>query len=240
MFPYWPDSTSRVALGALAPLLAAAVLLLFRSVIEPATAALVLMAFVVVAATLGTAAGVAGAVTATFAFDFLFTKPYLSLNVASAEDIETMVVLLVTSVFVGGFATLRFRAVREADRNRSAVEHIGRLAQVESGDVVVAAEAELIDLLSLRSCRFETPADGPSLPRIERNGTISGGERYFNEGHFELPRRGAELPVIVQHREIGRFVLEPTPGVSVSRSQRVVATVIADKVGAALSERGAA
>ena len=32
-------------------------------------------------------------------------------------------------------------------------------------------------------------------------------------GGFELPAEGAELPVLARGQQIGRFVLEPTPGV---------------------------
>jgi hypothetical protein len=50
---------------------------------------------------------------------------------------------------------------------------------------------------------------------------------------------GSELELLVEGRgqTLGRFVLEPTPGVPVSRQRRVVAVAIADQVGAALLPR---
>ena len=59
--------------------------------------------------------------------------------------------------------------------------------------------------------------------------------RHYAHGELELPREGAELPVLARGQQIGRFVLEPNEGVGVSLEQRLVAVAIADQVGAALT-----
>ena len=51
---------------------------------------------------------------------------------------------------------------------------------------------------------------------------------------LELPKEGIALPVLGRGEEVGRFVLEPTPGVGASLEERVVAVALADQVGAAL------
>ena len=56
--------------------------------------------------------------------------------------------------------------------------------------------------------------------------------RHFSRGELELPREGAELPVLARGQQIGRFVLEPNPGAGVSLEARMVAVAIADQVGA--------
>jgi hypothetical protein len=100
------------------------------------------------------------------------------------------------------------------------------------------AQAELRELLTLETCRFEAlpAADGRARPRIGRSGAIEGlverryGRLADGAGGFELPPEGAEIPVLVRGQHVGRFVLEPTPGVAVSLEQRLVAVAIADQV----------
>ena len=46
------------------------------------------------------------------------------------------------------------------------------------------------------------------------------------------PAGGVELPVLARGQHIGRFVLVPTPGHSVSLEERLVAVAIADQVAA--------
>ena len=62
--------------------------------------------------------------------------------------------------------------------------------------------------------------------------------RHFSRGELELPREGAELPVLARGQQIGRFVLEPRARAGVSLEARMVAVAIADQVGAALTTPG--
>ncbi len=50
-----------------------------------------------------------------------------------------------------------------------------------------------------------------------------------------LPGGEVELPVEYQGRFYGRYVLVPTPGRPISRERRIVASALADQVGAALA-----
>ena len=73
------------------------------------------------------------------------------------------------------------------------------------------------DLLGLGQCRFEAPPNLIALATVERNGTVTGTPvRHYAHGELELPREGAELPVLARGQQIGRFVLEPEPGAGVS------------------------
>ena len=75
---------------------------------------------------------------------------------------------------------------------------------------------ELVGLLDLRDCSFEGVPVGRPLPRLERNGAISGAtEHRFSGEEFTLPPE-LELPVLGRGRQLGRFVL-----VSDSTSRRV-------------------
>jgi hypothetical protein len=63
----------------------------------------------------------------------------------------------------------------------------------------------------------------------------AGGAYMVTRAGFELPEQGCEIPVSGRGRLLGRFVLEPRPGVGVSLEQRVVAVALADQVGATLA-----
>ena len=210
--------------------------------IANADVALLLVLVVVLAAvTGGWQAGAVGAVSAALSFDFFHTKPYLSLTINSRDDVETALLLLLVGISVGLLAG-RARDARAAARSSSSeIDRIHRVAELAahgaSGeDVLFSAQEELRDLLELRECRFEAPPMFVALATVERNGTVTGtAVRHYAHGELELPREGAELPVLARGQQIGRFVLEPNEGVGVSLEQRLVAVAIADQVGAALT-----
>jgi len=237
-------TTFGLALGGFGPIAAAALLVPIRGDIINANVALVLVVVVVVAATTGgRAAGAYAAVISALSYNFFFTRPYLSLNIDSADDVETTVLLLLVGLLVGQLAVRAIASRSEARESRGEIARIHRMAEMaargdDPADVLLAAQAELSDLLGLRSCRFEAPPYGSSVPRLERSGALSaypGGTRRFAHGAFELPADGVELPVLARGQQVGRFVLEPTPGVGASLVRKVVAVALADQVGAVLS-----
>lgn len=235
------DETLWVALGGIAPIGVAMALVALRDTMVSANVALVLVAVVVlVAVGGGRAAGATAAVFAALSFDFFFTKPYLHLRIATGDDVETTVLLLAVGLVVGHVAARGRRARTTAEARRGEVRRIYRVAELaakgdDATDVIMAAQAELIDLLALRDCRFEAPPFHSALERIERSGAMSRHDHYVHDAGFELPRDGVELPVLGRGHVLGRFVLSPTPHTGVSLEQRVVAVALADQVGAALA-----
>jgi hypothetical protein len=228
-------------IGAGAPVAVAAVLVAFRDVVLTANLALVMvLVVVVVAAAGGRTAGAIAAVMAAVSFDFFLTKPYLQLTIASDDDIETTFLLLVVGLVVGTIAATARRARVSAQASSSEVRRIHHLADLsargeEPAEVIRAAQSELVELLGLRGCRFEAPPFSTSLDRLERTGTLATHHFRATSAGFELPRDGAELPVLGRGQLLGRFVLDPTPGVGVTLEQRVVAVALADQVGAVLA-----
>ena len=234
--PPGPDAELRagLAIGVMVGVPAAVVmgagLALFRSVFDATNAALVLMIVVVAVAALGgRAAGIVTALAAVASFDFFHTQPYLSLAIDSRDDIETTALLLVAAVLVGTLASRGRTAARRAGAASSEVRRIHHVAETAvhgaaAAEVIAVAQDELGALLTLRACRFEAlpSADLRVRPRIGRSGAIEGvADRRFGRlpdgaGGFELPAQGAELPVLVRGQQVGRFVLEPQPGVAVS------------------------
>lgn len=240
----WDEADRRTAgivLGLVAPIAVASTLVSVRDTLQNANVALILVVVVVLAASIGgRAAGAIAAVISALSFNFFHTRPYLRLAINSADDVETTVLLLVVGLVVGHIAAGRRQARHFA---RSEIHRIHRMAGfvaegAETPVVIVAAEAELVDLLRLASCHFEAPPTSRPLPRIERSGVLNVSYHRFRPEGFELPADGVELPVYGNGALLGRFVLEPTPGSGVSIEQRVMAVAIANQVGAALATAG--
>jgi hypothetical protein len=233
--------TVGLIIGGLGPIAVAAALVGVRGEIINANVALVLVVIVLIAGAVGgRAAGALGAVVAALSFDFFHTRPYLSLTIDSADDVETTLLLLVTGLLAGQIAWSARRAREAASHGRGELGRLTRIAHLIAGgdntaEVILAAQGEIVGLLGLRSCRFEAQPYDYVLPKLERSGAFISKEYHYAHGGFELPAGGVELPVLGRGHELGRFVLEPTPGVGTSLEQRVVATAIADQVGAALA-----
>ena len=237
------DLASKIALAAGLPLVVAVALVPLRDEMVNANVALALMVAVVAGAALGgRLAGAVAAISSALCYDFLHTRPYLSLRITSRDDVETTLLLLLAGLIVG---TVAWRALQDrasAEAGRRELRRIHRLAgQVASGedpaDVILAAEVELTGLLDLAGCRFEAPPyESALLVRLERGANPP--EARWSRGTrdaFELPSEGAELLVLSRGQPVGRFVLVPKPGSGFSLEQRVVAVALADQVGAVLA-----
>ena len=192
-----------IALSGLAPILVAAALVAVRGHVANVNVALVLGVIVVASGALGgRAAGMVSALTAAASYDFFHTRPYLSLLIHDADDVEMTILLLVLGLLTGQLAWKARVAARQRDGGRGGLDQIRRLAdQVaqgnQSADVIAAARAELVTLLNLVDCQFEAAPfhDRLDLPQLERTGVVAR-RRYRIEPGGELE---VELPA-----EIGR------------------------------------
>jgi hypothetical protein len=238
------DAKDRTAfgsgLGALGAIGAAAALVPVREQLGPANAALVLVLFVLVGAvTGGRRAGFFVAVVAAISFDFFHTRPYGSLKIADGKDILTLVLLVAVGMIIGEIA-LRADRIRDAGTHRwTGVRRILRVAQLAADgqaadDVILAVTAELTDTLHLQNCWFELAPYLATLDTIEVTGSLTTKAYHYTPEGFELPREGVEIPVRSGDHLIGRFVLIPTPGVGITRDDRLVAVALADQVGIVL------
>jgi hypothetical protein len=251
---HWLDGRrfTGMALGGLGALFVALVLVPFRDDIDNANLALLLVLVVVIAAVLGgRAAAVVAAITATMAFDFFLTRPYNSMRIESADDIETAVIMLAVGLLVGEVAARGRRFRRQRERAADAIARVHRVAALiaQSGPldrenrldaVVGAVQKELTALLQLHDCHLEyAPFQWP-MPRLERSGTIEASEHEYSDEGFVLPEWGVQLPVLDSGREIARFVLMGDPAASVTLEERVVAVALADQLGSAFSMAGPA
>jgi len=243
------DKTLPTAVGAfigvVGSMAAAGLLSSASSLTTDVNVALALMIIVVVAAAVGgRAAGALSAVVATLSYDFFQTEPVHSLRIGSRNDVETALLLLAAGLIVGQIAA-RAQLFRVAvESGRSEIQRLHRVAELAArgapaAEVTDAATAELTQLLTLSSCRFEPPPYGESFERLEGSGVVTRTRGLVTHSRMgrhgiELPAEGAELLVLHRGTEVGRFVLVPTPGEGASLEQRVVAVALADQVGAAV------
>jgi K+-sensing histidine kinase KdpD len=218
----------------------AAAMVPLREELGSANPALVMVLVVVAAATVGgRTAGAVCALTASLAFNFFYTKPYLTLRVNSGKDILTIVLILGVGLAVGelGVARSRQSATRRSHlRSIRSLEQVGALVTggADAETVWPAVRDALVVSLGLSSARFEAGAPTLTLPVMERDGRVDVHEkRYIGDG-FALPDLGVLVNVEADGQHLGQIVLEPNPEIGVTREQRRAAVAIADQFAIAL------
>jgi Domain of unknown function (DUF4118) len=225
------------------PVGVAAALIPLRSHVSAADTALLLAVVILVAATLGgRLTGAAAAVEAAVSFDLFFTRPYYSLRINHAEDIETAVLMIIVGVAIGEIVTRGNRHRFDAHVSRTNLARVSRITELAAGGeppgrLIRVARRELMDLLAVEDCEFERPPFLDSLPRLSHAGLSI----PPNVGaDFEpAARRGSmiELPIWAEGLEVGRFVLtlgNDSTGLEFAPGARTSALALADRLGMAL------
>lgn len=216
-----------------------------RSELANTNVALVIVLFVLAGGVIGgRLAGAVSGLVAAAAFDFLFTRPYLTLKIAERDDVVTTLLLVVVGLVAGEVATRTHQLRDRARDDRAEIRRLHRVAEFaaageDADDLALIVAAELTETLKLRDCWFERAPYLASFPVLGRNGTVLTTTHRFTREGFELPRDGVELPVIAGAGVAGRFVLMPTPGEGVSPERRLIAVALADQLGVALARPAA-
>jgi hypothetical protein len=232
-------SLARVAVGSLAPVVAAAVLLPLRAHVLNTNLALILVVVVLGAAVAGgRPAGVVGALTGALSYDLFFTEPYGSLKIARADDIETVVVLGVIGLIAGELVERARRSEAAAIARRRELDRVQRRVELAAGGesrgrLISRSAEELTEILDLKACRFVPSAPPEGMP-VFTHGAI----RVPGGGAGEdVPPGAAALPVRAHGRDLGHFVMVfPTPsfGIRASSDAKHAAVALADQLGMAL------
>jgi K+-sensing histidine kinase KdpD len=238
-------SRPRLALlaGLLVPLALTAIVVPFRASVANTDAALALILVIVAVAAIGyRPAGYLAAVSSAVWFDFFLTKPYETLDITRAADIETTVLLLVIGIAVTEIAVWGHLEHAAASRRSGYLEGINdaaRAVAVAASPSSLADEvaARLVGLLGLRSCQFQYGRAGLGQPgRIEHNGQVTVAGNPWDVEQFGLPHTsGTELLVESGDRLHGRFLMDPDPAARPHREQLLVAVALADQVASALA-----
>ncbi len=240
-----PLNRDRLAVlaGLVAPLALAAVLVPFRGSFPNTDAALAMLLVVVAVAADGyRLAGYLAAVSAAVWFDFFLTQPYERFSIASRDDIETTVLLLVIGVAVTEIAVWGRQQYAAASRRAGYLDGINSAARaVAAGGsaptLIDQVSSQLIRLLSLRSCVFQYGMAGLGRPaRLHHDGSVTFGELRRDTDREGLPQN-SDLELLVEGGGIfqGRFLMTPVPGARPALELRLLAVAFADQVGAALA-----
>lgn len=227
-----------VVISVVTPLALASILVPFRQSLTTVASAFVFVVVVVAVAVAGSRlAGYLASVSSALWFDFFLTRPYERFAISHRPDLEATIGLIVVGVVVSELAARNRHHLRVSSEESNFVSMIHDLAIVAAGpapvdDVIVQASASLCNLLSLRDCRFESVATGPAPARILANGEVVHVGLHWPVREIGIPGPEAEIPVQWRDVVVGRFVITPTPGLSVSVERRVVAVALAAIVAA--------
>ncbi|HVV35320.1 MAG TPA: DUF4118 domain-containing protein [Acidimicrobiales bacterium] len=232
------DSILGVAAGALATFVLSVALVGLRGELAPEIIVLLLALMVVVVGRMtDRVASTLSAFVAATSFDFFFTKPYLTLRIANAKDIEATIVLLAVAAVAGGTTARTRREKRIALSHDMDVDAIRRVLDVAGErsveDVELAVRAELLKLLDLSDCSFTTAP--VAVPELGATGGLPHTSRLVHrrEG-FQLPQSGVAIPVTAAGERVGALVCTPIPDVGVDLPRRRTAVALAHILGLAI------
>ncbi|HVJ95313.1 MAG TPA: DUF4118 domain-containing protein [Acidimicrobiia bacterium] len=234
-----PNLAFGVLIGVAGSGAVALLMLPFRDEFANADFALGFVIPVLIAAIVGgRVAGVVSAVVAALTFNFLFTQPYLSLRINDRDDIVTFVVLFLVALIAAEAGVRSRRGQHAARRSQSELERLRRILdlavnEAPAAELIDTARTELVGLLELERCDYESDAHG-GLPLLTRRGALEGTPLVV-WGEAVLPTGGVEVPVRARGRDFGRFVLYARPETQASLEQRVVAVALADELSLTLS-----
>jgi hypothetical protein len=217
----------------------AAVLVPFRSNFTNAGAALILVGVIVAVSVGGTRfTGFVASVFSALWFDFFLTRPYDELSISHRPDVETTICLLVVGLMVSELAARRRHHVRVANEEGhyvAMVRELADLAQLSPEPLLERAEPMLIELLDLRECRFDPHPSNPPMARILSSGEVVHVGMHWPVRQMGIPGPQAEIAIQWRGHDLGRFVITPTPGATISEERRAVAALLATIVAAGLA-----
>lgn len=223
-----------VAGGLILPCAVSALLVPFRSSFPNTDAALLLVAVVVLVAANGHRfAGALAAISAAAWFDFFLTRPYETFSINRHTDVETTVLLVAVGVAVTELAVRGRRHRAIAQTEAAYLDAISATTQAlrsggSTAEAIGQVRAELVELLHLRGCRFETGRFG-GLARLAADGSVrTPDDHAWDLDGYGMPATEIELTVAGH----GRFVLDPTPGVLPSLLARRTAGILAGQLAA--------
>jgi hypothetical protein len=211
----------------LLPLGAAALLVPLRETITTSTAALVLVLPVVLVAMSGRpTAGATAAISTALAFDVLLTRPYYSLTIDAAADIESALVLAAIALVVSTLVSREVEArARSASRHRelAAVDSVASaLTRGDADHLEATVTAAVAELLDARSCHWSPGFHGRIGAELTRAGALTGPA-------IQPSARGTvEIPVVFVREELGRIIARCEPDAQVSAEERRTVLTIAD------------
>lgn len=235
-----------VVAAAVAPLVACALLALFRDQLSTATDVLVVVLVVVAAASTGVrAAGIVAAVSGGIWFDFFLTQPYQTLAIDDPNDIEAAILLVVIGAAVSEVALWGRRQQARSSRQTGYLDGVLGTSELvtlrnEPSQVLVDhIAAQLEQVLGISGARFVNgPVREARIPVLDHQGQVTRQGHRVNVDRGGLPTDD-EIALEVSRGGvvIGHFLL--TASARIARptlEQRKVAVLLADQAGSLLTE----
>jgi K+-sensing histidine kinase KdpD len=236
-------STAVVAGAAATPVIVCAAMVPFRARIENTNTALVLILVVVAAAASGVRrAGIIAALSGTVCWAFFLTQPYQQIVITDEADMVTAALLTLVGVAVAEILWARRRQTRAHQQQIYLTGLLRTAGIVAAGSshtegVIVHVADQLVDLLGVDDCYFDSDTVDQAPAALVRDGTVVRRGRDLDVERLGLPT-DCEIELRVHHNGItrGRFLLVASTRLSrPSLAQRQVAIALADQVGAALA-----
>ena len=232
-----------IGVAAVLPFAACAAMIPFRGGVANTNVALGLVLLVVVAAATGLrAAGLSAAVSSAIWFNFFLTQPYETFVIASSNDLQTMILLVLVGIAVTEVALWGRRQQEQASLQEGYLEGVlGTAAAVAAGRISVEAlrsevAEQIVEVLDIDACRYTAKVPA-ALPILHEDGTVTRNGRTVNVDRHGLPV-DSEIALVVMGNGVAQGAYLLTAATSIARptlAQRRVAVALADQVGAALS-----
>jgi hypothetical protein len=229
------------ALAVILPTATAALLIPFRADHPQATAIVLVVPVVLVAARGATGPALVAAGVAGLAYDVLLTAPYYQLVIDDPDDIVAALTLVTVAAVVGLLSSqLVHISARDAAR-RDELAHLLAFVQRASRDtgpteLEDAANQHIAELLGLRECRWHARFRGGGGAILHPDGSVSGHVTALNADRATLPR-DVELPAFAHGEQLGCFLLTPREGHATSHEERLTAATIAQVYATTTADR---
>ena len=229
-----------IAAAVFGPIVVAAVLVPFRGTFANTAAALTMVIVIVAVAVIGPRpAGIVASASAALWFDFFLTSPYDRFAISHRPDLETTIAIFVVGVLVTELAARSRQHWQAANNSTAYVGMIHGVAVLASNsapvtEIIDQTTNSLVQLLSLRACRFDRSLSDPPLAQIQSNGNVELVGLRWPAREIGIPGPEAEIVAKWRGRVVGRFVVTPTPGATVTLEQRIVAVAVVDVAAAYL------
>ena len=235
-----------VGAAALAPLVASALLAIFRGSLTASTDVLVLVLLVIAGASTGIRlAGIVAAVSSGVWFDFFLTRPYETLAIHDSNDVEAAVLLVLIGAAVTEVALWGHRQQSRANRRAGYLDGVLGTAEIvtlseESPEILIAHVADQIkQILDVSRCRFvHGRVHDPRLPLLGHEGQVTRHGKHVDVDRDGLPTDDdIALEVTRSGAVVGHFLLTCASRIArPTLEQRKVAILLADQVGQVLVE----
>lgn len=231
------SSASRAGLAVALPIVAAIAMIPLRDHIANTNLALCLV-IVVLAVTVygGRTAGLLAGLSAAFGFDVFLTIPYNTLRIATSQDVQTTVLLVIIGLIAGEVVERARRSAAKEAHTRATLDRLYEHAEVAAGSdsagrLVSIVSNELTQLLGLESCSYVPGPLNRPLPIFTHRSISVPGEADPDE------RGVVALPVRVHGEPLGHLVMtfpHDTFGNGLGADQRHTAVALADQLGVGL------